>query len=482
MMKHRYLTVPFLLAMLGGCDDLLTETPESFLAPENFYRTAQDAEAAVLSTYEPLGGGNNVVQYFISVEVGSDEGQVAADPNPNTRMSAALTYDAQSPWVTNPYRQFYLTITRANMALEQIPEVPMNEGRKQVLIGEAKFTRALGYYHLVRLYGAVPLVTTPAEQLQPPQRAPEEAVYQQIFQDAQEAAESLPVAWDESNTGRATRGAALTLLADAHLYRQEWQQAADYAKQVIDLGVYSLFPDYLQAFLPAFENGQEHIFSLQANGPTSPVGSAFAALYFPREVGPNRGGGWGMGAPTLWHYNSYIAGDHRKEVTYRTDWVNLAGEEFNDLHPHVYKFRPTRVTPHTSGDVNRPIYRYAEVLLIYAEALNELNRPAEAVQYLNRIRERARRGTGTENRAEPADYTGSLAQDVLREVIFQERRWELAHENKRWFDLKRRGEQYFMEQIAAHSPQATGLHPSKMLWPIPQSEVDMSGLQQNPGY
>lgn len=161
----------------------------------------------------------------------------------------------------------------------------------------------------------------------------------------------------------------------------------------------------------------------------------------------------------------------------------MNGRAFNNLYPHVSKFRPSVITIEDQGDVNWTLYRYAEVLLIYAEALNELNRPAEAVPYLNMVRARARRGTGSQSRRQPANYTGAMNQAAVREAIFQERAWELAHEGKRWFDLVRRGESYFMSQIAAHDPAATDLEPTDMLWPIPQYEIDrVPLLTQNPGY
>jgi hypothetical protein len=156
-------------------------------------------------------------------------------------------------------------------------------------------------------------------------------------------------------------------------------------------------------------------------------------------------------------------------------------------YPHVYKYRPSNGgVPQWTGDVNIPLYRYAEALLIYAEAQNELGNSGEAVEYVNLLRARARQGTGNENRAQPADYAGSMGKDAVRELIFQERNWEMAHEFKRWFDLVRRGPEYFVSELKAHDANAVksgNISPHRMRLPIPQGELDLnSALEQNPGY
>lgn len=475
-------TIPLALS-LQGCD-LLTETPDDFLTPDNFYRTAQDAESAVISAYAPLissqAFGNNL---WRALETASDMARVGErEGNGEIRALGIMSYSADNPNVTNAWRAFFTTITRANLLIDRLAQVQASAEAKAKVEAEAKFLRAFAYFHLVRLYGDVPLMVRESEASANIARAPKEQVYQQIIKDAQEAAQGLPVKWDERNVDRATRGAALTLLADVHLTRRDWERAAAAARAVMDLQVYTLYPNYLQAFLAANENGPEHVFSLEAMGAAAGgPGSSFVSLYYPRELGVNQGGGFATIQPTLLQYNSYAAGDYRKEVSYFTRALNSQNRMVT-FAPHVHKYRPADVRRIGSGDVDWPIYRYAEVLLIYAEALNELNRPAEAVQHLNAIRARARRGTGAESRAQPANYDGPLTQAALRDAIYDERRWELAHEAKRWYDLIRRGEPYFMQQMG-RDPEATDLEPTDALWPIPQSEIDLNGaLVQNPGY
>ena len=470
------------LLLVPGCGDLLTETPKDFLAPENFYRTVADAEAAVGSIYTPfLETANLNRQLWLALDAASDISRIGPlTPTADTRATGVLSWDPATGPVTNGWASFYTSISRANVAIERIPPIAMTSERRTALVGEAKFLRALSYFYLVRLYGDVPLVTSTEQDGRTIARTPKDEVYRQIVQDAQDAAASLPASWDARNAGRATRGAALTLLADVHLTRKEWDRAASAAKQVIDSGLYRLYPNYLHAFLPAFENGPEHVFSIQADGPVSPAGSRFVATYYPREVGRGLGGGNGAVQPSPAHHASYLPGDYRKDVTYATRWTNTSGRVFN-LYPHVFKWRPGQVADIDGGDVNLPIYRYAEVLLLHAEALNEQGRTAEAIQYLDQIRARARGADGSA-RSQPGSYAGPVTQTAVRDAIFQERSWEMAHEVKRWFDLIRRGEGYFMDQLRM-DPEATDLEPTDILWPIPQTELDLNpALVQNPGY
>ncbi|MBW3631231.1 MAG: RagB/SusD family nutrient uptake outer membrane protein, partial [Gemmatimonadetes bacterium] len=343
---------PVLVALVAvqGCDDLLTETPKDFLTPENFYQTSEDATSAVLSIYKPLVH-NSAFQHRIwsMTDAASDVAQIGPlEPTADIRSGGIMNYDAATTTVTAPWGQLYLAAGRANLAIERIPGIKMPAAENAALVGEAKFLRALIYFYLVRLYGDVPLVlsTTGDEEVA---RTPTEEVYRQIVADAGEAAGVLPASWNAAHAGRATRGAARTLLADVALTRRDWQRAADQSKQVIDSRVYSLAPDFLRAFLPTSENGPEHVFSLQAEGPALATTSAYAAIYFPREVGRGQGGGNGSVQPTMWHYNSYLAGDYRREVGYSTRWTNVANGRVFNVTPHVFKFRPSQVTQIGSG-------------------------------------------------------------------------------------------------------------------------------------
>jgi hypothetical protein len=476
---------------LAACDDMLTETPRATLITETFFTSAADARAAIAATYQPLNSGNlfNTDLQWAPI-AGSDEGFVGKDEeNINIINLTRTNWDATNPYVTGPWSGFYQIITRANLVLERVPEITMDEAEKAQILGEAKFLRAFSYYYLVRLYGDVPLVTTTEEQETPGPRTPKADVWTQVIQDATDAEAALPLEWDAADKGRATQGAADALLADIYLWRSsaessgEWDKAAQYAKKVIDSGVYALEPDYLDAFLPGAQNGPEEIFAVQATGASGGSTITIAGWTWPREMGAGSPGGWGTYVPTASLLDLYPDGDYRREVSYFSHGPDPNGVDVPFYQPHVYKYRPsTRPGPE---DVNWPIYRYAEILLMYAEAQNELGDPATAVDYLDIVRARARDGTGSEERAQPADYAGPMDQASVREAIFDERRLELSFESKRWFDLVRRGFVYFRTQLLANDPTAVAenITEAKMLWPVPQAQIDINReLVQNPGY
>ena len=492
-MRTRPLVIPVVLAVLQwGCTDLLTEEPKSVITTENFFRSAADAEAAIAAAYQPLSSGDvwdTALQWGLNAA--SDDARVGPEEENNNIIALTqLRWDARNPYVagstssTGPWAGLYRIITRANLILERVPAIEMETTQKDQVLAQAKFLRALSYFYLVRLYGDVPVVTTTEEQFAFGERTPKADVYARIIQDATEAETVLPSSWDAAQKGRATQGSANALLAELYLWRSsaegmnEWQQAADAAKKIIDSGVYALLPNYIDAFLPRSETRSEEVFAAQASNATGAPSLAIAYWTYPRALDPNGNGGWGTYQPLPWFIESYPTGDYRREVSFFTSGKTPDGRDTTFL-PHIYKFRPTdRPGPF---DDNWPIYRYADVLLMYAEALNELGQPDQAIQYVNQVRARARNGTGAEGRAQPADLT-AMSQAATRDAIFQERHWELAFESKRWFDMVRRGADYFLA-AEARDPTATDPQPTDMLWPIPQAQIDLNPqLAQNPGY
>jgi hypothetical protein len=413
----------------------------------------------------------------------STEMELASDESTNNTVSDAdaLAFSSTAGFTDQAWSNFYLTIFRTNLVTDRVPSINMPTARRDQIIGEAKFIRAMSYFYLVRLYGAVPVFTSEAATNGTAARTPVDSVYAQVVKDATDAAAALPTTWTGTNLGRPTKGSALALLADVSLTRRDWTNAEKYASQVIGLGVYSLQNNYLAAFLPASQNGPENVFSLQVNGLTEATGSRYVYHYYPRTLAIGAGGGWSDAEVSPLFAASYLPGDYRKDVSIITTQRDAKGVA-QPIPPHMAKFRPSNTTSINNGDVNYFVYRYAEVLLIEAEALNELGRTADAVTYMNQIRARARRGTGAENRTSPANYTGPLTQAAVREAILQERGWELAFEGKRWFDLVRQGPDYFMAKLKL-DPGATQLTANKMLLPIPSQELQLDrNLTQNPGY
>jgi hypothetical protein len=479
-----------MLAPVSSCTELLTEQPKDIVTIENFYVSDADAVSAIAATYRPLSDlGLFGTAMKSALIIAADDARVGtSEVNAAIIALSTLQYGPATPRVTSqPWAAWYDVITKANLIIETFPGNPkMSEAVKGQVVGEAKFLRALSYFYLVRLWGDVPLVTTAAEQVGTPARTPKEQVFQQIITDAMEAEAALPVSWPTAQKGRATKGAAEALLAELYLWRSsaegknELQLAADNAKKIIDAGTYRLEPNYLTAFNPGSQLRSEEIFAAQATAATNGPTVRTADMFYPVEMGSTGAGGFGSAVPLPWAVDSsYAPGDYRKEVTYATSGKTLAGATVTFI-PHVFKYRPS---PYPGPqNCNWPIYRYAEVLLFHAEALNELGRTPEAVTYLNMVRARARNGTGTENRAQPADYTAPMTQAAVREAIYNERRIETVFEGDRWFDIIRRGPAYFLAAMK-RDPFATDVQATDMLWPIPQTEIDVNPkLTQNPGY
>lgn len=521
-MRHKLWVTPLTLTLtlaLGGCDNPLTEEPKSFLTTDNFYQSASDLDNATQAIYQSLrtfrnGSGGA----WWSSELPSDIGKGdPGEPNLNTNGSDYLLYDpsagngTQTAW--NPLWQM---IQRANLVLDNAPGVEMSAAQRAALVAEAKFLRGYAYLQLMKRYSAgnqpddagVPLMLTFADaQNAEISRASQAEVFAQIIKDLTEAEPVLTVRTD----GRASKGAAQMALADTYLWRSsfmltnEWQQASDWAKKVIDSGTYALNDGYFSTFLASNKGtgNREMIFRVVARAETGAT-TAFSSSYYPRVLGFGSGtdrGGFGVVQPTAWYLSSFAEGDIRGTVgpergttaaDYAADTVafRTAGCRIQGcitFAPHVWKFR---VVVRTLNDIDVPLYRYAEALLFYAEAQNERGNPAEAIRYVNMVRARARQGMGSDSRVEPADLPLTLSKEQARDAIYMERAWELGFEGgQRWFDLVRRDSLdpgFWKNSLEAHDPNAFARGPiaeHKKRFPIPDSEINvMPTLTQNPGY
>jgi hypothetical protein len=531
-MNIKQCLVPVALALaLGACDNLLVEEPESFLTTDTYYRTPVEVEAGIKGAYGPLfatfPGANGA--WWAALGLASDQERVrtgARGAGPVT--VSGMLWSAESPdFIDIGWQQLYRLIYQVDVILDKIDAAQMDESTRRTLTGEAKFLRGYAYFLLDKGFSAgnkptdlsVPLLLTEADHLRADEipRATVADVHAAIIADLTEAEASLPTASERgvAGRGRATKGAAQTVLADLYLWRSsfvqtgEWQQAADWAKKVIDSGEYSLVTTgYFDVFNPrAKAANQEDILFLVASGVPGGQNSAFPNVFFPNALGQNAGGGFGTNVPTDWMVNSFAPGDVRGVVGQSTVPQAVPDDSFayrnygcsalpnigcKSFETSIYKYRPTSLIGE-EGDVDIPLYRYAEVLLIYAEAQNELGNTAEAIRYINRVRARARLGaSGTENRAEPADLPTTLSQQAVRDAVYMERNWELAHEDKRWWDLIRRDSEepgFWFNSISQHDPAAMKGRPDLesrtylMRFPIPAREMDqIPALVQNPGY
>ncbi len=511
--RTRYLSFVVVASMsFGACGDLLTEAPPGTITSENYYQTAAQIETAAVAMYAALAGEWDFfkIQQHWTFELPSDQGRFHPDePNVETQAPQFLNWTSASRDAVQPWRMHFMNLMRAHIVLEFAPQVEFADpARQRSLIAEAKFMRAFHYFWLTRIYDGVPLFTNLAEQRAGERpRATEAEILTQVIQDATEAAQDLPSSRPTSELGRATRGAALMLLADAHRWRanvhtqsqQDWQAVSAAAKGVIDSGVYGLVPNYIDAFLPGSEARSEEIFAVQfANIGWFGI-DLWGGVYLARNMPQVEG--WAVVVPTPQFYHSYPEGDYRHEVTFRThacpdggdtgcadaERIHFTPHNFTGFttlgHPHVWKYRSSDYGRNLwgAGDANGPMYRYAEALLLYAEAQYELGNPTEALAALNQVRARARQGTGAENRAQPANLAA-----ISKDIIYQERSWELAYELKRWFDLVQRGEAYFSSQLLANDPLSNNMglvRPTHMRLPIPAEEIAKNPLLvQNPGY
>jgi hypothetical protein len=449
-MKAKYIAAWLLAMSLTGCrENFLTVVPETSLSSATFFVTESDFQQAVNGTYVPLRAIYNVPAWILK-EMHSDNSYYArntlygaVDPTQNVANFAVPTANGvtANAHVLTFYRQNYQIIARANQILTTIDAVNFPEASKNNLKGQALFLRAFAYYDLVRLFGKVPLHLTPVQTRQDaalPLSSTEE-LYAQVEKDALEASKLLPNK-SKQEAGRATSGAAKTLLADLYLTQKKWAQVQTLMDDVVKNDGYVLMPDYNNAFsfTETNKNNQESVFEVQYKEGSDGYNGGFIYSFIPspitiEELKPITGttntqptSQESNNIPTPDIIAAYEAGDKRKDVN--IGYVTLSGSlAENKTYPYIKKYARTH-TQHGNTGQNWPVYRYAEVLLFLAESLNEQGKPAEAAVYLNQVRTRA--GLAASK---------AVSQTDMREAIFKERRVELAFENKRWFDLTRTG-------------------------------------------
>lgn len=472
----------FLLVITGvhmmSCSRL-DEAPDSSFTPANFYKNADDAKAAVSSVYDLLNNANlyNQAIWVLQDQATDDAewggGRSTANQSKNdldkqTYTPATATF--QAIWGT-----CYQGINRANTVLERVPPINMEEGLKARLLAEAKFMRGFYYFTLVRLFGGVPLVlkeTTSLNNLAV-SRASADEVYQQVITDFSEAESVLPATYAGADIGRATKGAATAFLAKVYLTRQDWAKASAKCKEVMDLGLYNLWDNFADAFAISNENGKESVFEVQAAGGGLGEGSFMQGYMRPTFDRVNGIAGFGDDPPTKNLYDAYSIVDKRRDVTIKlySDTTTPKAPASIAFPGYVRKYLDPTATANGEGNNNFPIIRYADVLLMYAEALNEQAAGnMEAYIALNRIRKRA----GL------ADLPPVLTQAAFRDSVLLERRLELAFEGHRWYDLVRT--RRLISALQAQNPDIS-VTEKNYLYPIPQTERDVNpNLTQNPNY
>ncbi|WP_266368375.1 RagB/SusD family nutrient uptake outer membrane protein [Tellurirhabdus rosea] len=477
-MKRTYLITAALSLALTACQDgFLDLSPVSQASTATFYKTGGDLLNALNGAYGALQFNGQYGQFYVISEIPSDD----TTPVLSGSVTDQDEFDKFYLRTTNPFlaarwSDGYRGIYRTNAVIDRSAGVTMDENLKKRVVGEAKFLRALMYFNLVRVFGDVPLVVK--EIIDPQEgyaygRSPVAEVYNQIVKDLTEAEAALPERYTGADVGRATRGAAKALLGKVLLTQRKFPEAAAKLKEVIDAGTYELLPNYADVFRASGKNHRESIFDVQYKKGSIGEGSGFANAYAPENSGNAviQFGGGGNNQPTADLIQAYEPGDLRRDVSLATSYVNSAGRRID--YNFVRKYADQPITNGDSED-NWPVLRYADVLLMYAEALNESGQTAAALPFLNQVRRRA----GLPNKT-------ISAQAEMRTALEQERRVELAFEGHRWFDLLRTGRALPVLQAKAQAIGIkTALTANNLIFPVPQSQIDINKtkIQQNPGY
>lgn len=487
-----------LIAMLSACSNIIDENPKDQVLASNFFSSENDAMAAVNGIYSILGSTSDFYggcagvyhsNYWVLQGLASD--------NMTNELVGAVDYDrleifsytSTNSIVLDLWIKSYQAISYANFAIEGIPDTPMDDVLRERLLGEARFLRGLLYFELVRVFGEIPLVLPETQYLLTPEKASVGELYELILKDLLFAKDVLPQSYPIRNgMGRATQGAAFALLGEVYLTKKDYSDAVDYYKQVVDLGVYQLWPNFADAFNLENEDGQESVFSIGfSDGGGSihfcEVGQ-FNVRLLPRELNQQIPGvnaqGWQRPTQTL--YDQFDPLDQRRKVTFITEIQNITSGSTVTIPSHISKYWD-RINEPEAGNTYQDFQRirYSGVLLAYAEALNEANSgpTAEAYSAINTVRKRARFDGTVEQNILP-DLVGLNYTD-FKEAVLHERRLELVGEGKRWFDLVRND--VLVKKVLEEKPNAI-VQDYHKLFPIPQREVDLNPnlLPQNTGY
>nr|WP_084406880.1 RagB/SusD family nutrient uptake outer membrane protein [Pedobacter panaciterrae] len=451
-----------------SCSKVTNQVPDSIITPSNFYKTASDADNAINACYDALQSSSENYEVW---------GDGRADLLASTDRSSSSQLQVASGNVSSSndyvgWGSLYGGINRCNSVLKNVPSIadPALAARKDRIIGEAYFLRAMFYFFLTRTYESVPLILEPYENLSGnffPAKSSRELIFDQIEKDlkmAETLVPDVPFSTAIENKGKASKGAARTALADLYLWQKKYQEAADMANLVITSpSNYSLVPgaNYASIFSTGSRNTSESIFEVQFNYAFLEGNSnGLTDLFLPLGGTINAGNLRFMPSNAL--MEALPANDNRTSATYKnTGAVPAPYRDANKIY--VAKYQGTIVGSTLYQDNNRMVYRLAEVILFRAEALNELNQTGAAITLLNQIRNRA--GIGE---------TTAVTQTEVRLAIERERFAELAFEGKRYYDLIRTG----------RYTAVTGFtNPNWLRWPLSAVEVTKNpNLVQNPGY
>ncbi|AQG79190.1 RagB/SusD family nutrient uptake outer membrane protein [Spirosoma montaniterrae] len=457
-----------LLSLLSSCRDVTEQLNPSGLTADNFYKTATDADVAINSCYDAF---QNPERYVFWGDARTDLFAVTDRSGLNQIQLANGNLNAVNGYVG--WEDMYTAIARTNSVLKNVPTItdPALQPRRERILGEAYFLRAMAYFYLARTFDNVPLILEPYESLTQdflPKQATQQQIFDQIEADLKAAETRLP---DRPFTatvelkGKASLGAVRAALTDLYLWQKKYQAAADAAQQVIASPAgYVLVSGANFGTIFFNKNTSESIWEIQFNNIyLEGSNNNLANRFLPLGGTGFAGGNWDIG-PSAKLMGSYIAADQRGPVTFRVTTSPSAPWRDPNI-PYVNKYQGTLANANATRffDSNQVIYRLADVLLMRAEALNELGQTTAAIPLLNQVR----------TRAGLAATTATTQADV-RLAIENERFLELAFEGKRYYDLKRTGRYATVTGFA---------DPNWLRWPLPANELIRNpNLVQNSGY
>jgi len=470
-----------------SCDEFVDyEASETYnIVAEDYFKSSNDYEAALVGVYDVTQW--TLYNWMIG-EIASENslcgGESATDVIGLQKIDDMI-HDAENDQLSRIWQYMYEGINRANYMVENSDK--MDFPRKNELYGEVHFLRAFFYFELTKFFGDVPLFTTSrltAGDSATLSRSPQSEVYALIESDLQAAISALPL--EKSTNGRATSLTAHALLGKVYLYQDKFDEAASILEPLI--GLYTLPADPQSTFLKGGENGPESVYEIQHTKESNwwawdyvPQGTEgnFGVIHHGIRGynGPLYASGWSFNVPTQDLVDAYAAGDKRKDVAVLDieAWATQTGASFAKGYEHTGYFNnkyipragESQAQQELNYETNYRAIRYADVLLMAAEANNRASSPnvSKAQNYLNQVRARA-----YGNSSNASSSTGT----TLTQEIWDERRLELAGEGSRFFDLVRTG-----QAANVISGFVAGKHE---LFPIPQTEIDVSNLTQNPGY
>ncbi|WP_372745177.1 RagB/SusD family nutrient uptake outer membrane protein [Lutibacter sp.] len=518
MKKFKYIFLLIGLSIIG-CSDL-EEQPVGLLSPDGFFKTTDDIQTAVNGSLthainEQIWGR----KLSIALMLRSDMVDLASNETRRVEMNS-LTTLTNNEMIANFWPRIYQGIAAANLAIAGAEDVDVSDELKNPVVAQAYFARAFYYFHLVRLFGAVPYIDEPITDVGAStsiSRTPASEVYENIIADLEFAKTWLPNT--QASRGIPSKAAASSYLALVYLTmagtsdKAYFQKAFDEATDVISKkGTYNLDLDsnYQNLFNgDVTDYSLEPIFSLDYNNYEAEDNAydQVAPMTGIRGDDRNLGGGWSVAVPSLAVYTTWDSGDYRRAVSLDdrasingtvVDYTNfkISGHSFAKNQPYVAKYMRypglfARANARATS-LNYSMIRYAEVLLIAAEAAVEIGDNASALNYVNQVRARARKGGATKTGADetytfpastvPADLTGT----VTVAQVLEERRLEFAFEAIRWYDIVRRkmgGAPYYVFGASGLEGEKPYFTEDDYLLPLPVDELERNpNLTQNPGY